>query len=281
MSDALFFNLLFFVSAFSLDAVEVSQELLALARKTNENSALNAYIQKFPLGDYEITNVPNLGVFCIDNISDGIKEHLRKGIYWESTIGILIRLFTRPDTIAVDLGAHIGIHTLVMSRKVGPEGLVIAFEPQFKIFRELHYNLNLNDCSHNVIALRNAVGDTQGVCELGERNPSNEGGTSIGHGGDTAYMVSLDSLNLNNISLIKMDVESYEINVLRGAKQTLMRNKPVVILEILGNHDLDRCNSIIKAKYNDVLRFFDSISYDVQRIWGNDFIAFPQDYFEK
>lgn len=277
-----FFFILFF-SYFSLwlDVVQASPELQDLASKTNTDRALQQYIAEFPFDAYDVCSVEGLGSFYLDRIPDGIKDHLRKGIYWESTIGILIRLFAQPNSVVVDLGAHIGIHTLTMSKKVGPGGLVVAFEPQYKIFRELCHNLKLNECQHNVIALRNALGETAGVCEMGERDLTNEGGTSIGKGGDTAYMVTLDSLNLNNVSLIKMDVESYEIPVLHGAMETLMLNKPVVIFEILGNHDLDKCEDEIKNRYHYILNFFGSIGYDVQRIWGNDFIALPFDYYNR
>lgn len=272
------FILFFFLYSLSVSAVQPSQELMNLAQKTNEDPDLKIYITEFPFEDYDVSSVPSVGNFYIDNIPDSIKDHLRQGIYWESTIGILVRLFAQPNTVVIDLGAHIGIHTLTMSKKVGPQGLVVAFEPQFKIFRELFYNLRLNGCN-NVIALRNAVGESEGPCQMDVRKSENEGGTSIGQGGDATYMVTLDSLNLNNVSLIKMDVESYEIKVLHGARETLIRNKPVVIFEILGNHDLDSCVGEVRAHYDYIMQFFASIGYNVERIWGNDFIAFPNDYF--
>jgi hypothetical protein len=80
--------------------------------------------------------------------------------------------------------------------------------------------------------------------------------------------------------LIKIDVESYEIKVLHGARDTILRNEPVVIFEILGNHDLDNCEGEIRAQYDYILNFFKSLGYFVERIWGNDFIAFPHDYFK-
>jgi FkbM family methyltransferase len=46
-------------------------------------------------------------------------------------------------------------------------------------------------------------------------------------------VITLDSLNLDNISMIKIDVENHENEVLEGAKQTILRNKPIVFIENL------------------------------------------------
>ncbi len=270
----------FFISySLYLTAIQLSPETNTLIEKTKQDYSLNVYLSNFPFNEYQVCSVEHLGHFHIDNIPDAIKQHLKQGIYWESTIGILVKMFTIPNTIVIDLGAHIGIHTITMSKKVGPNGLVIAFEPQFKLYRELFFNLHLNNCNHNVITLRNAVGDVAQMCEMTVSDPINEGGTPIGKGGDPVEMLTLDSLNLSNVSLIKMDVESYEFKVLQGAQQTLLSNRPVIIFEILGGYDLDYCTDEIKAQYHDIVNFLISLDYRVERIWGNDFIALPNNKY--
>ncbi|HSX12955.1 MAG TPA: FkbM family methyltransferase [Chlamydiales bacterium] len=237
------------------------------------NRKLQKYLEQFPYEKYTVCEVKGLGLFYIDDLPDSIKWHLRRGIYWESGIGELVKKYTREGTIAIDIGAHIGIHTITMSKKVGSTGRVISFEPQFKIFRELYQNIKLNACDHNVILLRNALGDYEGQVEMSIRNPENEGGTSIGRDGDIADMRTLDSFNLDNVSFIKIDVESYELNVLRGAKETIQRNKPVIVFEILGNHDLDHCSEELKMQCESTIEFLRALGYRVYRIYGNDFIA--------
>jgi len=157
-----------------------------LANKALVEANLTSFIKHFPLEDYKIFKVENLGRFYIDDIPDGIKWHLSRGIYWESGIGDYVRKYTRPGTIAIDLGAHIGIHTITMSRKVGQNGKVLAFEPQWKIFRELNYNLRLNNCTQNVTIFPLAVGEEEKIVEMTAPNLINEGGTSIGSGGNKA-----------------------------------------------------------------------------------------------
>jgi len=254
----------------------LSKELLAIEEKTAMDPELNRYLREFPFSDYKICPVSGLGKFYVDDIPDDIKGHLRQGIYWEGVIAELVKKYTKPGTVAIDLGAHIGIHTILMSKMVGAKGKVIAFEPQNKIFRELRRNLSLNRLDDRVIFLKNAVGHENQWVEMSVRDPTNEGGTPIGKGGDKAWMVTLDELNLNNVSFIKMDVESSELNVLRGATKTLSRNKPVIVFEILGGVDLDNCSDSHKQTYEEILELLGNLGYRVTRIFGNDFLAIPK-----
>ncbi len=254
-----------------------SPEIQSLFEKTLSNHDLDDYIRKFPYDEYKIATVPKLGSFYVDDVLDGIKRRLKHGIYWEAGIAKILSRYAKANTIAIDLGAHVGIHTILMSRKVGRRGKVIAFEPQFKIYRELHHNLILNRCTHNVISLRLAVGEEEKWVEMTERDPANEGMTTIGNGGDPVHMITLDSLNLDNISLLKMDIESYEFQVLKGAEKTLKRCKPVIVFEILGGIDLDRCSIEHTLLYLDTLDFLKTLGYQVTRISNNDFLAIPPD----
>jgi len=252
-------------------------DLQSLSKSAICEFSLNDQIQEFPFSKYQICNVPTLGKFYVDDIPDSIKWHLKNGIYWESGIGEYVKLYTKPGTIAIDLGAHIGIHTLTMTRKVGKRGLVIAFEPQTKMFTELYHNLKLNRINFsNVVLLPFAAGETEKIIEMSERDPNNEGGTPIGNGGNQAKMITLDSLELSNVSFIKMDVESYELNVLKGAKNTILRNQPIIVFEILGGYDLDNCPSYLIDQYQDTIEFLEELGYKVERIFGNDFIASPE-----
>lgn len=141
--------------------------------KTRGDGALQQYVAEFPFDAYDVCLVEGLGSFYIDRLPDEIKGHLRKGIYWESTIGVLVRLFAQPNSVVVDFrGPYWDSYFDYVKKKVGPSCLVVAFEPQYKIFRELCYNLKLNQCQHNVIALRNAVGETAGICEMGGTRPN-------------------------------------------------------------------------------------------------------------
>jgi FkbM family methyltransferase len=182
----------------------------------------------------------------------------------------------KEDSVAIDIGAHIGIHTITMSRKVGPNGKVFAFEPQKKMYRELLKNLEINGCN-NVTAIRKALGETAQVVQLNHRNIYNEGGTAIGQGGDDAEVITLDSLNLCNVSLIKMDVECYERYVFEGARETILKNHPIIIFELMAGEDYLTCSPDRKMVFEQFFSYVESMGYEVKLIFGADYIAIPKE----
>lgn len=184
----------------------------------------------------------------------------------------------KEDSIAIDVGAHIGIHTITMSSRVGEKGKVIAFEPQKKIHRELIMNCKLNNCL-NVIPLYTAVGEYNGIAYLGREEEDNEGGRHISSKYPTEIvpMVTLDQFHLDNISFIKIDVESYEKEVLEGAIETILQNKPAILLEIGGGREREKEEGIDPKEYHlAVINILENVlNYTVNRIEGRNFLALP------
>ncbi len=163
-----------------------------------------------------------------------------------------------------------------MLKAVGKEGAVIAFEPQWKIYRELVNNLQLNNFTENVIPCVCAVGDHIGMTEMGKSIPTNEGGTGIGSGGNPVQMITLDSLGLMNVSFMKIDVEGSEYKVLIGAEETIRTNNPVMIIEILGGTYVDQHTQEQKEFLNQIISLLNSYGYYVSRISPHDYLAVPK-----
>jgi hypothetical protein len=86
-----------------------------------------------------------------------------------------------------------------------------------------------------------ALSDKQGTMPLYNSQHDNYGGFSLhSYSNNSSFLVkdsvdviTLDSLNLSNISMIKIDVENHENEVLRGGKQTILNNKPIIFVENL------------------------------------------------
>jgi FkbM family methyltransferase len=207
-----------------------------------------------------------------DDTADSIKNTLKNGYAYEGNIGLIIDKLTRPGSLALDVGAHIGMHTVNMSRKVGPQGAVIAFEPNKKLYMELLDTLAINKCS-NVIPISRALGDSEKRVVLNniriEQGPIQDGV------GDLIETTRLDSLNIDNLSIIKMDIENYEYFALKGAQNTILKNRPVIIFECWIDADYKRSEPKKKANFDRVISLIESLGYEIYVIYCNDFIAFP------
>jgi FkbM family methyltransferase len=239
-----------------------------------ENQELKAYIAHFPHVRYGIYDIPGVGSFFVDPVRDFIKDRLRQGIAWETHIIALLQQHVRQGSVVIDLGAHVGTHTVTMSQCVGPKGRVFAFEPQKKIYRELLMNLQLNQVK-NVTTFRYALGNEEQQVQMGFSPPGNEGGTAIGSGGDVVSMKRLDSFSFHDVSLIKIDVEGYEDEVLLGSKETIMRERPVIVIEIMGGHVYEHASAEIKAKIERTISLLTSFGYSVLRLEGHDYFGVP------
>ena len=203
------------------------------------------FVEGFPSADYERHMVPRppwacplrglaqcisiwwrtpfIGRFHIEPPPrDPIKGNLANGLVWEPHVVRSLQEHVVPGSVALDIGAYIGTHAMLMGRLAGPESRVYAFEPQRKLHRELRRNIDLNGLA-NVTALKYVIGAALG-----------EGGVAVGTGGERVEMRTLDSFGFQNVSLVKIDVEGFENEVLAGAERLLRENRPVILIEILG-----------------------------------------------
>lgn len=248
------------------------------ANCVDDPQELAQYISSFPREEYLICEIPNQGKFYVEPYrSDTIKNVLRSGQVWELHILEKIYQYVKPGTTILDIGAHIGTFTIAMAKAVGENGIVHAFEPQRKIFRELCKNCELNDVI-NVICHRIAVGDQQQIIEMDKETfPGSEGSTGIGHGGDLAEMRTIDSFNLKNVSFIKIDVERSEEEVLDGMASTIRNNRPVIVIELQGGYLWETAPQNIRQKMQNSIDKLQALGYVVTRLYLHDYLALPNE----
>jgi FkbM family methyltransferase len=243
---------------------------------SGRSAEIYKYLDSFPTQEYEIHSLSESGHFYLDNPQDYIKNVLRKGIVWEHHLQTLIEIHAWPETVAIDIGAHIGCLTLAMSKRVGKKGKVFAFEPQPKLFRELVMNMSLNGAS-NIEFFWCAVGKEIGEIELSPLSQENEGSSQLWGGtGKFVDLIPLDAFHLQNISFVKIDVEGMELQVLEGAQKTLQENRPVLVLEIMGGYEADTAPPLIQSKIEETKSFLTHLGFKVYRISNNDYLALPQ-----
>lgn len=139
------------------------------------------------------------------------------------------------DGVVLDIGANIGGHTFAFAEAVGPNGVVIAVEPQRMLFAMLCGSQALQGAK-NVFPRWCAVGADHGIVyvpPLDYDAPNNFGGLPLAEqaAGDPVARVPIDAWGLDPVDFLKIDVEGMELDVLRGAEQTIARCRPVIAME--------------------------------------------------
>jgi FkbM family methyltransferase len=142
----------------------------------------------------------------------------------------------KPGHIVVEAGANIGSHTIHLAQLAGDTGQVWAFEPQRLVFQLLAGNVALNSLA-NVHCMQNCLGDVDGqtvmVPVLDVNVINNWGGLELGAytEGEPVRQLTIDSLHLPGCNFIKIDVEGMELQVLRGAEETIRKHRPIIYTE--------------------------------------------------
>ncbi len=153
--------------------------------------------------------------------------------YIKDDLGYL-KKYLKPGDNFIDVGANIGTWANLSANAVGPNGKVICFEPHPLIFTYLSGNIKLNNFN-NIEANNVGCSDKEGKLFFSQNLDSMNHVTFDPVNSITIPVKNLDSFteNLNVINLIKIDVEGFELNVLKGAEKTLEKTK-VVIFESNG-----------------------------------------------
>jgi FkbM family methyltransferase len=143
----------------------------------------------------------------------------------------------KPNMTVLDIGANVGLFSLLGGRLVGEKGKIYAFEPSQITFDALNENLSLNQIT-NVSTHRLALSDTEGVIHLGAVENDAMNFIDVknqNQKGEVVDMITLDKfLTINKIGkvdLIKIDIEGAELLALKGAADMLRRDKPTIIME--------------------------------------------------
>lgn len=130
----------------------------------------------------------------------------------------------------VDVGANIGILTLVAAEAVGPSGRVVAVEPGPATFRALEANVELHALS-NVHVVEAAAGPEPGVVAVTDLITDDQNRVVEWGAGPHVPLTTVDILtkDIEVVDLLKLDVEGYEVAVLRGAPELLLRCRAVLV----------------------------------------------------
>ncbi len=184
-------------------------------------------------------NIDDKGVafeLLIDPKNGVLDKYLSINTKYERHITEQMHNHIKAGDIVLDIGANIGLHTILLAKITGNSGQVHAFEPIPSIYTQLEKSIEKNNIK-NIRVEKFALGEKQEELDINinlgcvasssilDKDVSNMT-TNI-----KIQVKALDSLNLQKVDFIKLDVEGYEWNVIAGGMNTIKRYKPTIIFE--------------------------------------------------
>jgi FkbM family methyltransferase len=190
---------------------------------------------------YRSSDYDDLNMMCRENLA-----------FWESKSRKIFSQLSKTSNVIFDIGSYSGIYTL-LSAKSNEDVKTYSFEPNPELFKVLSKNIKLNRLKNSKI-LELALGENEGNETLyinherfsssaSLKKNSNEGASF------KVKKITLDSFvtqeKITTIDLMKIDVEEYEINVLRGASESLSNFHPIILMESLSQDSLSEQKSFL------------------------------------
>jgi FkbM family methyltransferase len=186
----------------------------------------------------------------------------------------ILRRTLSPGDVAVDVGANIGIYTQLLSRWVGPTGLVHSFEPSPENFGRLK---SATRKLGNVRLSHAAVGESSRRTTLYVSDKLNVDHRAYLPEGDSRHTVPIEMMALDDyfepgqrVDLIKMDIQGYELHALRGASRVLADNPSANLLLEFWPYGLKQAG----ANWNDLIATLKSKNMAVHEVAKHGLVPF-------
>jgi len=217
------------------------------------------------------------GLFALFDNDTGVSEFIRRGKRYQPWILEVAKKYIQPDTDVLDIGAHLGSFTIPFARLADR---VYAFEPHPILLKQLDTNIFLNNI-HNVMACGFALGDIRKIVQieipnLGKhfwKEKGNYGGAKIlplkepTEKHFCTEMYRLDDLVFRKVSFIKIDAQFSELEILKGAKNLIKKNKPAMVIEMCKRNAKEEQEFFEIVKYMTVTHSYYKHSHIDHKDW--------------
>lgn len=195
---------------------------------------------------------------------DVVCDNIAKGQPSEYHLVEIFHEYIKPDFIIVEGGAHIGIHTIRFS-ELANQGFIHSFEASPRNYNILKNTLDVNEIS-NVNLQNKALYLKNDIVYVNESFAPDQDSITENNNGFPIEAISIDSLNLDKVDFIKLDIEGGEANAFRGAINTINKCKPIITFEYLKHKNVESPIPILIEN-----------NYDVFEMPGHwDYLALPK-----
>lgn len=218
------------------------------------------------------------------DLAEGIDLAIYAFGKFETTTANLFKRMVKPGMTVFDVGANIGAHTLPLAHLVGDQGTVYAFEPTDWAVTKLKTNLSLNPNFANRVKLQQAFlsSNSSGnkVDEVYASWSLEEKKVDPVHGGvafklNNVPTLSIDEFveakNISKIDFFKIDVDGFEVEVLRGAKKSFAKFRPPILIELCPyiferyNYSMDQLLDFFKENNYSLISLDESKKYPMNK----------------
>ena len=181
-------------------------------------------------------------------------------VFYKFQDGIVGR--NAKDKLFIDVGANIGNHTLFFANEL-QAGKIHCFEPVAPTFNILQKNIEINELQGRVCLHNCGLGKSLSKASVLSYSTSNIGGTGLWMDNDGDIEIkSMDEFSFHDVYFIKIDVEDMELAVLQGAKQTISRCHPYILVEAW------------YEKIHPIREYMSSLGYVDSRITDIDYLFY-------
>jgi FkbM family methyltransferase len=219
-----------------------------------------------------------------------IGKHLENGKLWGSEIKTIYKEYYRPNSNILDIGGFIGTVSLVLSEVIDKNKKIYVFEPQY--YDCLIQNIKDNNLGDIIIPYKYGLSNINGFIPSNNIDLTIEGNYggkclttlydksldtyTVPKDSNTIELKKLDDFGFNEIGLIKLDVEGFELLVLQGGVETIKKNNfPPILIEIWDaecwrNQENTRDFYIQNKK--DIINFLLDLNYKIKWNQAHDYV---------
>jgi FkbM family methyltransferase len=197
------------------------------------------------IGNYILKTINGYQLLIDPKNDSGVERSLHEtGTYEKGMLHFLDENLKNGD-VFIDVGANIGLLSIHAAISVGDKGKVLAFEAHPETANILEFNKELNQ-KDNIQIYPIALGSEKGKAMIFNDSELNRGGASMVRG-QSKIGVEVDVERLDDMldtsiipKIIKIDVEGFEMNVLKGAVRTIQETKPILLIEASEKEEINQ-----------------------------------------